>query len=312
MVGWDIMWGHAGTGTILQGCRFRVAAFVAASLGAPQLNLDQMLVRAAAYVGDFQRQLSGIVAEERYEQTVRFPRTRKPGNPETRELRSDLLLVRPAGATEWYQFRDVYEVDGEAVRDRSERLVKLFLEPSSSVHEQISAIMTESARYNVGALFRTVNAPVVALQILEAKNQRRFKFKRSTDAAPAEMTRQSPAPPGSFKVSTEVWVVQFSETQSGTMIRTTAMKDLPARGRFWIEPASGRVLMSELVLEDRSVRGTIDVNYQSEPLVGLLVPIEMRERYDRLRDGSVIDGFATYGRFRQFQVNVSESFLLKK
>ena len=30
--------------------------------------------------------------------------------------------------------------------------------------------------------------------------------------------------------------------------------------------------MSELVAEDRAVRATIDVSYQSEPLVGMLVP----------------------------------------
>jgi hypothetical protein len=46
--------------------------------------------------------------------------------------------------------------------------------------------------------------------------------------------------------------------------------------------------------------------------LGLLVPIETRERYDRLPDKPVIDGSATYGRFRQFQVNVTEQFLIKK
>jgi hypothetical protein len=66
--------------------------------------------------------------------------------------------------------------------------------------------------------------------------------------------------------------------------------------------------MTELLLQDRHVRGVISVNYQSEPLVGMLVPIEMRERYDRLRDGSVIDGFAEYGHFRQFHVSVDERF----
>ena len=48
------------------------------------------------------------------------------------------------------------------------------------------------------------------------------------------------------------------------------------------------------------------VNFQSEPLLGLLVPIEMQERYDKTRDGSVIEGFATYGKFRQFKVLVDE------
>ena len=61
--------------------------------------------------------------------------------------------------------------------------------------------------------------------------------------------------------------------------------------------------MSELVAETRAIRATIDVSYQSEPLVGMLVPVEMRERYEGRRDGSFIEGHATYGRFRQVPVN---------
>jgi hypothetical protein len=91
------------------------------------------------------------------------------------------------------------------------------------------------------------------------------------------------------------------------MIRTDGEKDLPSKGRFWIDPATGRVLMSELSVENRNLRATIDVSYQSEPLLGLLVPIEMRERYEIRRDGSRVDGTATYGRFRQFQVKVDET-----
>ena len=68
--------------------------------------------------------------------------------------------------------------------------------------------------------------------------------------------------------------------------------------------------MSELVAENREVRATIDVSYQSEPLVGLLVPVEMRE-YEGPQQVA-ITGVATYGRFRQFTVNVDETFLIKK
>ena len=67
------------------------------------------------------------------------------------------------------------------------------------------------------------------------------------------------------------------------MIKTDGHKDLPAQGRFWIEPATGRVLMSELSRRTAKLRATIDVSYQSEPLLGLLVPIEMREWYDDLQ-----------------------------
>jgi hypothetical protein len=64
--------------------------------------------------------------------------------------------------------------------------------------------------------------------------------------------------------------------------------------------------MSEVILDADNARGIITVNYQSEPLLGVLVPIEMRERYDHLKNKSVIEGYASYGRFRQFQVLVDE------
>ena len=83
-------------------------------------------------------------------------------------------------------------------------------------------------------------------------------------------------------------------------------RDLPARGRFWIEPESGHVLGSELVAEDTSITGLIDVEYRTEATIGLLVPAEMRERYELRQDSSRVDGTATYGRFRKFQVNVDE------
>jgi hypothetical protein len=90
------------------------------------------------------------------------------------------------------------------------------------------------------------------------------------------------------------------------MIRTTNGRDLAARGRFWIEPSTGRVFSSELVAEDVAIKGTIDVDYEAEPVIGLLVPALMRERYEIRRDGSRVDGEASYSHFRQFQVKVDE------
>jgi hypothetical protein len=64
--------------------------------------------------------------------------------------------------------------------------------------------------------------------------------------------------------------------------------------------------MSELVLEDRNLRATLDVRYKAEEHFGLRLPIEMREQYEDRRGKARIDGVATYGRFRQFQVKVDE------
>jgi hypothetical protein len=226
-------------------------------------------------------------------------------------MHSDLLLVRPAaGGGGWTEFRDVFEVNGIAVRDRSDRLTRLFLEGSPSAHAQIGRILDESSRFNIGEIKRNINTPVFALQILERENQGRFKFKRTNNRVPVTVARDASVP-GAFRTTTEVWAVEFVEKQPGTLIRTEHLEDLPSRGRFWIDAFTGRVLMSELNVKNRNVTATVDVSYQSEPLVGFLVPVEMRENYLD-RHGAHVEGIAEYGRFRQFQVNVDETFLLKK
>jgi hypothetical protein len=268
---------------------------------AQEATLDAVLARAGAYVVEFQRQLSGIVAEEQYVQDVRYPAgvgTRN-GLPRHRELKSDLLLVKPAGGDRWLQFRDVYEVDRRAVRDRNERLMQLFMSPSASSAKQTDRIIDESSRYNIGNLQRTVNVPVLALVVLDPGRQSRFAFKRSQHLE--SLLGRGPA------AGADIWVVEYHEVQKPTMIRTDHDRNLPARGRFWIEAGTGRVTSSELIVEDPTIGGSIAVDYQPEPAVGgLLVPVRMREHYDIHSDGSRVEGDAAYSHFRQFQVKVDE------
>jgi hypothetical protein len=229
-------------------------ASVAEPAAAQEPTLAAVLGRAGAYVAEFHRQLSGIVAEERYVQHF-YPLTigqSGPG-PAHRELKSDLLLLKPAGADAWMAFRDVFDVDGAPVRDRRERLAQLFLERSPSTDAQMRKILDESARYNIGDIRRNVNTPVYPLLFLDAANQFRFKFKQTKERRPRTEPANGPQA-GAFRVSTEVWVIAYEEKEAGTMIKTDGHKDLPAEGRFWIEPATGRVLMSELVARNRRLR----------------------------------------------------------
>jgi hypothetical protein len=289
-----------------------VASLPVTSAVAAQDDLAAVLTRAGYYVTTLQRELAGIVAEEHYEQVVHTAAVFSWPNLVThRVLKSDLLLVRPRGAGEWIQFRDVFEVDGQPVRDRSDRLVKLFLEPSGSTNQQVRQIVFESARYNIGNLVRTINVPIVPLSVLDPVNQPRFRFERDESSKNRVtidnlvVTTDLPASVN-FRVSTDVWVIRYREVRRQTLIHTTTGRDLPSHGRFWIEPSTGRVLLSELIAGDATVEGQIDVSYQSQPLLGLLVPVEMRELYHVTREHTTIEGTATYTNFRQFQVKVDE------
>ncbi len=277
----------------------------AASTHAQPMTLDAVLERAGDYVTTFQRQLAGVVAEETYTQDIHdqlpsgtTPRAPTRNTPMHRQLKSDLLLVKPEKADRWIQFRDTFEVDGHPVRDRSERLMKLFVEPTAATADQAEQIVTESSRYNIGNVMRTINVPLLALLILDPQRRDHFKFTR--------VGTGSPSIAGDLKVDDGIWVIRFEEMGRGTMIRTTFDRDMPSHGRFWIDPATGRVLMSELIAEDTLVAGTIVVKYQQDVLADLLVPVLMRERYYERRNTARIDGAATYGKFRQFQVKVDE------
>ena len=265
-------------------------------------SLDTVLKRAADYVAAFRRQLSGIAAEEIYTQQVvntsRFVDALKM--LPTRRLKSDLLLIKPADADRYVELRDVFEVDGAPIRDRQSRLEELLSDRSPSAGRRLGDIIRESARYNIGGIERNINTPLMALQFLDASNQPRVQFKHvdKVKAAPVfpEKHDASLNDIMVFRTTTEMWNIEYRERGPNTVIRTPSGDNLPARGRFWIDPSDGSVLISELTVDGGGVKATVTVSYQSEPLMGFLVPVEMRESY--LGRGERITGNALYGKFR--------------
>jgi hypothetical protein len=102
--------------------------------------------RAGRYVEAYEQAFSAVVSEERQVQKLVRPDGRVR---QVRELKSDFLLVKTG--SEWLQaFRDVIEVDGKPVRNREDRLRKLFLEAPKTALEQARAIARESQRHNIG------------------------------------------------------------------------------------------------------------------------------------------------------------------
>jgi hypothetical protein len=265
-------------------------------------SLEEVLKRSAVYVAEFRKQLSGIVAEETYRQSI--VNTGRIGNDgitagPSRTLRSDFLLVRPSDADRYVELRDVFEVDGQAIRDRQARLEELLRDPSGSM--RIGAIINESARYNIGRVQRTINTPLMALLFLDRSHQPSFKFKHVDKPQPvfpdARDTAINKTPV--FRVSTEMWTIEYQERRRDTIIKAPNGDDRPAHGRFWINPATGSVLISELVVDGGGVIATVTVSYQSEPLMGFLVPVEMRESYVNYPER--ITGHAEYGKFRPIE-----------
>jgi len=252
-------------------------------------DLITVLMRASAYVAGYVKSLTSVVSEERYEQTLTRKADRSTaGLILTRTLVSDYLLVQVAGSSEWLPFRDVYSVDGVPIRDRSDRLLKLFVESPADAYKQALRIRDESSRHNIGSGTRDTNVPTFALQFLSDELRGGFTFKLRGRERLNDL---------------DTVVVEYLESSSPTVIVGRNDEDVPSRGRFWIDPTDGRIVRTLLETRPNGGVNTLDVVYRHEPRFGILVPGEMVER--RNSGAEVVEGRATYSNFRRFRVDTA-------
>ena len=293
---------------------------------APRLGrLETLVASVGAYVERFQTEMEAAVLDESYVQLLRQPccrETRKPGDDPAlvwqaasegprpkglvarRQLKSEVLLVRVAGGLQ-VGYRDVYEVDGKRVQDRNERVRQLFLAGSAESALALGSIAAESSRFNLGKMQRTTNLPTLPLLYLAPAMHSRLHFSRGGDA---EVD------------GTKVEIVEFREDASPTLAASTHGIDMPARGRAWVEPETGRIRRVELRYQP-GVRRVMNVWFRDDPRIGVLAPARMWEWYEKLSlEGESIssansyqrawpadlEGLAIYTNLRLFSVDTSE------
>lgn len=255
---------------------------------AQTVTFAEVMRRVHTYVTLYEdHELSTVIARESYHQQLLDADGKIKAQ---RTLLSDYLLLQLPDE-DWVALRDVYDVDGTAVAERGARLKTLFSGPREQLGQRVMKMAQESAGFNLGQhYYRTVNLPTFALRILRPASRKRIEFEQA----------------GEEQVdSTRTWVIAFREAKGPTFSATPDGTDIPSQGRFWVDPDTGVVLRSEMILGGTrrvSARATITVTYALEPSLGFRIPIEMRERYEnprRKRDDLVIAS-ATYSDFRRF------------
>ncbi len=276
-----------------------IATVASSGVSAQRMRTEEIVARAAEYLRLFVDRFANVVAEEKYVQDSKtFALSRRRGQPRSSvpagglprhvELTSDFLLVQSPDKRWMYAFRDVFAVNGDPVRDREERLTRLFLQPLDAAVKLAERVASEGARYNLAGDARTVNTPLLALGFLQAYYQPRFHF--SLRGADPELGR-------------DVWIVEFKEDARPTLLRNVPDGDLPVKGRVWIEGATGRVVKTELLTGELDSIVTL---FRYDERLQIAVPVQMRE--DFWYGNEVIAGVATYDRFRQFRVRTEEEF----
>jgi hypothetical protein len=256
-----------------------------------QPSAAELVSKASAYLAKYEREVTAIVSEEDYEQVTGDLRVVR------RQLRSDVLVISH-DATGWVVFRDVFEMDGRPVRDRDDRLARLFLKPDADTIRQALRIASEGARFNLefrgSDRARTVNNPMTALRFLRPVNISRSVFRTVGQESVGGVQTN---------------IVRFTETAKPRLVITG--DDAASRGRFWIEPQSGRVMQTELAIDTRlagkvaSIR--LRVTFGHDANLGILVPSSMTEDYG-LGPTEAIRGNAKYRNFRRFSVDTTTLF----
>lgn len=275
-----------------------IVLVILAAFAAPlpaQTAVETAVSEAGRYLNAFTDEVAGVVLEEKYLQQAQGRVV------SARELVSDLAIMADARFG-WIEFRDVFEVDGKPIRDRQDRVVELFSNPSPDSLAQAQRIVQEGARHNlnpVGVQFaRTLNLPLAALMYLRDSNQSRSEFHRvSLDSVGGH----------------RVLIVRFEEKAEPRLIGS--VDGAPARGRFWIEQGTGRILRTELEINSRlgttNIQAVIEVEYGEEAALGLWLPRQMEENYN-FTDGmnrllANIFGRAIYTNVRKYRVNTEEN-----
>jgi hypothetical protein len=289
-----------GTGTGVEPARNEAGSRTARAPEAPsgrEVELQLAMGRLVDYVEAYERQYSGLVAEEEYVQSSRGRNVR---------LRSDYLLVKPEKSSAWVSFRDVYEVDGAIVRDRDDRLRQLFLDPGIDIGAQLQAISTESARYNIGAVERNINVPLFLLRFLSTENRPRFRFRL--------MGKRQMA-------GNETWRIEFDERVKPTIITDLQGRDVEAKGWFLVDEMTGAIVQTGLKVEEAGSTGEIVVSFRHDEALGMWVPSRMTETYRTMTQRSLsgvprlepfVEGTAAYSKFRRFQVKTEEKVVIPK
>lgn len=255
-----------------------------AVLHGQQHTLRGVLERLDTYLESYESLLASVVAEEHYRQTIELASSPRQGGRQSRALVSDYALARSPGGHAWTGFRDTYEVDGQPVRDREERLMALLADGTAESARQALRISRENARFNLGEdiVSRTINVPTVALDLMHPRLRSRFSVEKRGEET---------------LLGVRAWVLEFRERDRPTILRTPQGRDRASRVSAWVDPARGEILRTDLSWAG-SPDGMIVVHYRRDDNIGAWVPETMLEEYRGYR--GIVTGKATYSDYRRF------------
>jgi hypothetical protein len=265
----------------------------------PGSGFTTILASAMRYTTNYEQRFALLAAEEQYVQELQRPPN--PGSNLSRSnpgggmqaggpiihqiIKSDYLLVQLGMDGEgWMPFRDTFEVKGRKLRNRDDRLLKLFTGNDKGRFDKAMQITSDSAKHNIGNVTRTINIPLLGMMLLHPRVNERFEF---TDGGEENF--------GGRILRKAI----YKEVARPTLIKTTRGRDLALTGAIWIDPFTGTVVKTEMNAADPVVRCQVIVTFRNDEKLELWVPEKMEEYYKAYVGLDDIIATATYTNVRK-------------
>ena len=231
-----------------------------ATLTGQKPDVDRLVAQAAAYIRDYQQQLTAVVADETYTQHLRAQVPRDKGMAPTRTTTSEIFFLHVPGY-DWMAMRDVATMDGRPVQDRPDLKDAL---KRVAAPEVAWGLKQYNSRFNLGKVFRTFNEPTLSLLVLDDRHRDRFRFTLNRTAVEGD---------------TRLAMIGFREIRRPTLIQNRQGVPSYTRGELTIETGTGRIRRALLELTIDTVQISMSTTYAFDERLGIMVPSRFGERY---------------------------------
>ena len=267
----------------------------------PGSGFHTVLSSAMRYVMNYEQQFALLVSEEHYLQELQRPPNpgdnlsrsnpgggmRAGGAMNIQSIKSDFVLVQLGMDGEgWMPFRDAFEVKGKKLRNREDRLLKLFLENDKNAFDKAARLNEASTKHHLGNVARTINIPTLGMMLLHPRVNERFEFTDGGEESIAGRVLRK---------------ALYREVARPTLIKTTRGRDLALTGTIWIDPFTGTVVKSEMNAADPTVRCQVTVTFRRDEALEMWVPDKMEEYYKAALAVDDILATATYTNVRKYR-----------
>jgi hypothetical protein len=253
--------------------------------------VEELLSKAGQYVSQLEESWAVVMGDETYRQDVWFrsaPGARGGGTHGlTRTIQSEMLFMWLPDEDLWISVRNVLSVDRRPVTDSTQRLDKILSQPGFDYVTAFHRLQAESARYDIGQVWRTTGNPSLVLRFFLPRNQSHFRF------GIAGQER---------KGNRSLVKIAFAEIAQPTFINFNG-QDVTSSGTAWIDPVDGTITRTNLEVKTPTPMDvSIVVDYQRDERLQLWVPSLMEERYAQ-GFGDLTTCSARYSHFRRFETS---------